>query len=124
MEQEKKLEKELDLVIRNSMSSMTLFKRTSTEDPITDKQEALIFKLLEQEEVYLLDREDVVKKMKDKIINRREASAIICLLWGFVAYRSTFKSPKALFFTTTKGTRVMGEEESENLEEDAILENE
>lgn len=106
MEQEKKLEKELDLVIKNSMSSMTLFKMTSTDKPITDKQEALIFKLLEQEEVYLLDREDVVSRMKEKTLNRREASAIICLLWSFFAYRSTFEEGRCLMFSVNKPVAV------------------
>ena len=106
MEQENKLEKELDQVIKNSMSSMTLFKRTSVDDEITDKQEAMIFKLLEQEEVYILDKADVVSRMENKTLNRREASAIIALLWGLVAYRSTFPEGKSVIFKTGKGDGV------------------
>ena len=90
MEQENKLKEELSNVVKNTVSSMRLFNMTSVDEKITDKQQALVFKLLEQEEIYLLDKNMIVNQMKDRKINRKEASAIIAYLWGLIAFRSTF----------------------------------
>lgn len=113
MEQENEKEKELDQVIKNSMSSMTLFKRTSVDDEITDKQEALIFKLLEQEQIYLLENQMIVRLIEGKKPNRKQASAIIAYLFGLTALRGTFQQHRTALETVEKDVEIV-----ENLPEE------
>ena len=98
----------------DSLSTMRIFSMTSADEEITPRQEALIIKLLEEENVYLLEKHDVIKKMANKKLNRKQASAIISFLWGLIALRTCFKESKSVIFSL--GEDFVSDEVSKVLE--------
>lgn len=66
---------------------------------VTPKQEALLFKLLESKNVYLLDKWRVFDKLKEGTLSSREASGLIAFLFGIIAGRKVFPD---LEFVTVK----------------------
>ena len=83
---------DIDLIIKQEKENKLLDVKM-----ITPKQEVLLFRLIEDPYIYLLDKWIVLDRIKESTLTCKEASAVISLQLGLIAARKVFPEMEVSF---------------------------